>query len=90
MGRKTIDELLTEARARLERLQPEAALAAQHEGAIIVDTRSHDERRRDGVIPGSLHIPLSVLLWRLDPDGDPAFRNPYAGGLDTRLVLVAS
>jgi rhodanese-related sulfurtransferase len=90
MGRKTIDELLSEARARLERLEPEEALAAQSSGALLIDTRSHDERAREGVIPGSLHIPRSVLEWRLDPDADPEFRNPHVGGLDEWLVLVCA
>lgn len=56
----------------------------------MVDTRSADQRRCDGVIPGSLHIPLSVLEWRVDPDADPAFRNPHVHGLDERLVLVCA
>ena len=34
---------------------------------MIVDLRSHDERARDGVIPGSVHVPRSVLEWRVDP-----------------------
>lgn len=90
MTRKTIDDLLAESRSRLERLGPEQALAAQRDGALLVDTRSNDERRRTGVIPGSLHIPLSVLPWRLDPDADPAYRSLYAHGLDQRLVLVCA
>lgn len=90
MKRRTIDDLLAEARRRLDRLAPEEALAAQSEGALIVDTRSHDERRRTGVIPGSLHIPLSVLPWRLDPAADPAYRNPHVRELDQRLVLVCA
>jgi rhodanese-related sulfurtransferase len=90
MRRKTIDDLLREARDRLDRLEPEAALAAQREGALLVDTRSGDERRRDGVIPGSLHIPLSVLGWRVDPDMDPAFHNPHIRGVDQSLVLVCA
>ena len=89
-SRKTLDDLLAEARSRLERLDPEAALAAQSEGALLVDTRSSDERRRDGVIPGALHIPRSVLEWRLDPDADPAFHNPHIVGLDQRIVLVCA
>lgn len=88
--RKTIADLLAEARSRLARLEPEEALDAQRHGALIVDTRSGDERRREGVIPGSIHIPRSVLEWRLDPDNDPAYRNPHAGGLDTWLVLVCA
>jgi rhodanese-related sulfurtransferase len=90
MARKTIEHLLVEARSRLTRLEPEEAHEAQRRGALIVDTRSGDERRRDGVIPGSIHIPRSVLEWRLDPDNDPAYRNPHVGGLDTWLVLVCA
>jgi rhodanese-related sulfurtransferase len=88
--RKTLEDLLAEARDRLERLEPESAHAAQAEGAVLVDTRSHDERRRDGVIPGALHIPRSVLEWRLDPDADPAFHNPHVVGLDQWIVLVCA
>jgi rhodanese-related sulfurtransferase len=88
--RKTIDDLLAESRSRLERLGPEQALAAQRDGALLVDTRSNDERRQTGVIPGSLHIPLSVLPWRLDPESDPAYRSPFVDGLDQPLVLVCA
>ena len=88
--RTTLDELRAAARGRLRRLEPGAALVAQSQGALVIDTRSQDERRRTGVIPGSLHIPLSVLPWRLDPDGDPAFHNPHVVGLDQWLVLVCA
>jgi rhodanese-related sulfurtransferase len=88
--RRTIDDLLREARNRLDRLDPEQAFAAQREGALLIDTRSSDERRRDGVIPGSLHMPRSVLEWRLDPDADPTFHNPHVHGLDQWLVLVCA
>ncbi len=90
MGRKTIDDLVREARSRLERLEPEEALAAQGAGALLIDTRSNDERARYGVIPGALHIPRSVLEWRLDPDTDSAYRNPNVLGLDQWLVLVCA
>jgi rhodanese-related sulfurtransferase len=90
MRRTTIADLLREARNRLHRLEPGAALAAQQDGALLIDTRSSDERRREGVIPGSLHIPLSVLGWRVDPDSDPAFHNPHIQGVDQSLVLVCA
>lgn len=90
MIRTTINDLLVAARARLDRVDPAQALAAQREGALVIDTRSADERRRDGVIPGSLHIPLSVLEWRVDPDADPAFHNPHVESLEQRLVLVCA
>ena len=88
--RTTIDDLLREARSRLVRLDPAAAREAQREGALLIDTRSHDERSGTGVIPGSLHVPRSVLEWRLDPAADPAFHNPHVDGLDQRIVLVCA
>ncbi len=88
MRRKTIDELLEESRRRLERVEPEQAFEAMHAGALLIDLRSHDERDRNGVVPGSLHIPRSVLEWRVDPDS--AHRNPAVDGLDQRLILFCS
>ena len=64
---KTIDELLEAARTRLDRLDAVAARAAAEAGALIVDTRCAEARHASGVIPGSVHVPLSVLYWRLDP-----------------------
>lgn len=90
MTRKTIDQLLREARSRLARLEPTAALAAQGEGALLIDTRSSDERRRDGVIPGSIHIPRTVLEWRLDPETKPDHRNPHITDLDQQVVIVCA
>lgn len=37
------------------------------EGAVLVDTRSEEQLRAHGRIPGARHHPLSVLEWRLDP-----------------------
>lgn len=89
-SRRTLDDLLADARSRIERLEPEAALAAQSRGALLIDTRSNDERTRSGVIPGALHIPRSVLEWRLDPDIDRAFHNPHVVGLEQHLILVCA
>jgi rhodanese-related sulfurtransferase len=64
---KTIESLLAEARAGLARLTPADAFARWQAGALLVDTRSADEQREQrGVIPGAIHYPLSVVLWRLD------------------------
>jgi rhodanese-related sulfurtransferase len=83
MARRTLDELLREARAKIERFAPGDAWTATQEGALIVDTRVD---RSAGVVPGSLHVPVSVLQWRVDPDS--AWRNPHVGGLDTHLILI--
>jgi rhodanese-related sulfurtransferase len=83
MSHRTLDELLAESRGKIDRLEPADAWAAAQDGALIVDTRSN---RSPGVVPGSLHVPLSVLQWRLAPDS--AWRNPHAGSLETRLILI--
>jgi rhodanese-related sulfurtransferase len=67
MERRTINDLLADARARLHRLEPVEAHAALGKGAALIDTRCAELRQRDGSVPGSIAIPLSVLFWRLDP-----------------------
>ena len=84
--RHTLEELFDEARARISRLSPEAAHAAAQEGALVVDIRSELDRERDGIVPGSVHIPRTVLEWRTDLDSP--WRNPCVGGLDRRLVVL--
>ena len=66
-ARRTIDDLVAEARSGLERLDPRAARAAQAGGAIVVDIRSQEQRARDGSVPGAIHHPRNVLEWRCDP-----------------------
>ena len=62
-----IDDLLDEARRSLVRLEPAQAAAAMRRGALLVDTRPLEQRRRDGEIPGALVVDRNVLEWRLDP-----------------------
>lgn len=87
-GRATIAGLLEAARARVERLEPRAAAAALDGGALLVDTRCAELRREAGVIPGSVHIPLSVLFWRLDPSSESA--DPGLADPDRRVVLICA
>ena len=84
--RRTLDQLVDEARARVKRYDPHAALAAVDGGALMIDIRSDLDRQRDGIVPGSLHIPRTVLEWRLDPDS--AWRNLHVGGVDQELILL--
>ena len=86
--RQTIDGVLAAARRRIEHLPPEAAHRAVADGALLVDTRCGDDRRATGVIPGSVHVPLSVLFWRLDPSSgsdDPALSDRAR-----RLILICA
>jgi len=82
MARRTLDDLLETARSKIERLAPGAAWAAAQDGARIIDVRAAP----DEVVPGSLHIPRTVLEWRLDPDS--AWRSPYAPALDERVLVL--
>jgi rhodanese-related sulfurtransferase len=63
----TIDDLLDRARARLDRLEPQAAALAVEAGALLVDTRYESQRRAGGDIPGAVRIERNHLEWRLDP-----------------------
>ena len=65
--RLTIDDLLERARARITRLSPAAAQAAQRAGAVIVDTRDSADRIAEGVITGSVLVTRNTLEWRADP-----------------------
>ena len=86
--RRTITDLLAQARARIDRLDPAAAQAAMQRGALVIDTRCAEQRRDSGVIPGSVHVPLSVLYWRLDPAS--GFEDPALADPDRQVILVCA
>jgi rhodanese-related sulfurtransferase len=83
---RTLAELLEEASARIERLEPADAFAAAEAGSLIVDIRADASRARDGVVPGSLHVPRTVLEWRFAPDSE--WRSPYAGDVETQVIVL--
>ena len=64
----SVDQLLAEARARLDRLDPPAPdrPGTLDAGALLVDVRAESQRQRDGVVPGSTFIPRNVLEWRVE------------------------
>src|SRR5438552_16486182 len=84
--RRTLEQLLEDAYVRIKRLEPAEALSALDDGALLIDIRSDLDRERGGIVRGSLHIPRTVLEWRLDPDS--RWRNPHVGGLDQPIVLL--
>ena len=86
--RQTIGVLLAAARDRIERLTPEGASGAASAGALLVDIRCGDDRRSAGTIPGSVHVPLSVLFWRLDPSS--GHNDPALSDLGRPIVLVCA
>jgi rhodanese-related sulfurtransferase len=65
---KAIEELLEEVRRALPaRPGPEELAKLEADGALIVDIRPVELRRRDGELPGAIVIDRNVLEWRLDP-----------------------
>jgi len=84
MKRTTVDALLAEARAGLERLSP----LDVPEDAVIVDIRAESQRARDGQVPGSQFIARNVLEWRLDPTSE--HRDPELARDDRLLVLMCN
>ena len=84
---KTVDELLSEARALLPyRPSPAEALAAQANGALLVDIRGDDQRRADGLIPGAVVVARNVLEWRCDPAS--AWRDAAVRTWDQVIIVV--
>jgi rhodanese-related sulfurtransferase len=84
--RTTIDELLANARRRLTRLGPIAALDAMRAGATLIDIRSESQIARDGTIREALVVARNTLEWRLDPAS--AHRHPKAPDLGDLVILV--
>ncbi|MDX1520959.1 MAG: rhodanese-like domain-containing protein [Anaerolineae bacterium] len=85
---KTADELLSAARSCIERLTPPEVLAALQAGAILVDIRCEEDRRKAGVIKGGVHIPRTVLEWRADPSS--AYCDPAIAHLDAWLIIMCN
>jgi len=53
---------------------------------MIVDIRSERSREREGIVPGSLHVPRTVLEWRSEPGGN--WRNPHLGDVERRVIVL--
>lgn len=83
---ETIDRVLAAARAEIERLTPAETLVAMRGGAVLVDIRPSEQRRRDGLVPGARVIDRNVLEWRLDPASE--YRVPALARRDRQLILI--
>jgi rhodanese-related sulfurtransferase len=86
--RHSIEEILAEARACLDRVDP-TQLATEHaDGALIVDIRPAEQRSRDGPLPGATVIDRNVLEWRLDPSCEHHISD--VADYDRRMVIVCN
>jgi rhodanese-related sulfurtransferase len=85
--RRGIDDVLADARARLERLTPREAYDAVRTGAVLIDIRPQLNRESEGELPGALVIERNVLEWRLDPRSDARLD---VAGYDVHVIVVCN
>jgi rhodanese-related sulfurtransferase len=85
-GPRTVDDLLAEARQAIRRLTPAETWEAALAGAKVIDVRSDTARTREGIVPGSFHIPRTVLEWRLDQSSP--WRNQHFASVGDEIVLL--
>jgi len=86
--RVSIEEMLAEARAGLDRVPPEDLTRERSDAALVVDIRPIEQRDRDGELPGSVVIDRNVLERRLDPSS--LRRIAELTGYGQRIVLVCN
>jgi rhodanese-related sulfurtransferase len=84
----SIDRILAEARAGLERVEARDLDAEIAAGALVVDTRPVAQRERDGELPGAVVVDRNVLEWRLDPTSPD--RLPEATDVERRVIVVCN
>jgi rhodanese-related sulfurtransferase len=76
---RSVDDLLADARSRLNRLTATEAAEAVAAGALLVDIRPSWQRSAVGEIPGSFVIERNHLEWRLDPGSSSRVKNARVG-----------
>jgi rhodanese-related sulfurtransferase len=85
---RTIDDVLIEARQRIERYAPQQAWAAMRGGALLVDIRPAAQRAAEGEFDGAVAIERNVLEWRLDPRSSA--RLDAARDHDLEVIIACS
>ncbi len=86
VARKTIDELLAQARAGLVRVGPHGAREAIGGGGLLLDIRSESQRAADGIVPNAIWFARNVLEWRCDPSCEAY--DDRIGGLERRVIVM--
>lgn len=84
--RRTIGELLAQARESLVRMEPHEAREAMRRGALLVDIRSESQRAADGIVPDAVWFARNVLEWRMDPESEAY--DDRVGGLDRHVIVM--
>ncbi len=85
MTRRTVHDLVAEAKAEIQELSAEEAQAEVEAGtAMIIDIRDMRERVEQGVIPESVSAPRGMLEFWFDPES-PYHQERYQ--LDGRYIF---
>lgn len=77
--KKGYKQLVAEAELQIEAIDSaelKARLENLDESVVIIDLRDVREVKREGKIPGSLHIPRGMLEFWVDPDS-PYYRSEF-------------
>lgn len=70
-------ELVAEAEAEVDAIDPDEVRRRLAEpGTLLLDLRDVRELRRDGRIPGALHVPRGLLEFWIDPQS-PYYRREF-------------
>ncbi|HEV2057902.1 MAG TPA: rhodanese-like domain-containing protein [Solirubrobacteraceae bacterium] len=85
-SRRTIDELLAQARAGLDRVEPHEACDAIRGGAVLIDIRSESQRAADGVVPDAIWIARNGLEWRCDPTCEA--HDDRVGDIEQHVIVM--
>ena len=71
-------ELVNNAESVIETISPEIALGRyQDDDTLVVDLRDVRERKREGKIPGSFHMPRGMLEFWIDPES-PYYKSVFS------------
>jgi len=84
--RRTIEELLAQAREKLVRVEPHEAHDAISGGALMIDIRSETQRAADGIVADAIWCVRHVLEWRCDPSSEA--RDERVGDLERHVIVM--
>ena len=82
-----VDRMLAEARAALDRVEPQDVQAEVDAGAVLVDIRPAENRASEGLMPGAIVIERIHLEWRLDPTSP---NRVDIAAPDLRVIIVCN
>jgi rhodanese-related sulfurtransferase len=88
MSARSADQLMEDARERIDRVRPEDLERLLSGGGLLVDIRPAQQRATEGEMPGALVIERNVLEWRFDLLGDHHI--PEVSSYEQAVVLLCS